>query len=85
MKTIALKMLDYALSLLLSSLWDIIKGAVALQERTDLTGAQKREYVFELAKREAYELGMELSESLIGLGIEAALQLLRAKTKTPSP
>lgn len=77
MKTLAYRLLDTALALLLGALWRIVKTAVAAQEQSGLTGAQKQALVFSQAKAEAQQLGATLSDSLINLGIEAAVQLVR--------
>ena len=77
MKFIAYRLLDSALALLLGALWRIVKTAVAAQEQTDLTGAQKQALVFSQVKIEAQQLGATLSSSLVNLGIEAALQIVR--------
>ena len=79
MKSVALFLLDKALGLLLKELWAFIKESVAIMERSDLTGPQKRFQTGEAALRHAQEAGLALSQSLINLGVEAALQVVRSK------
>ena len=77
MKTIALFFLNRALSLLLGELWLFLKEAVATYERLDLHSAQKRAMVYEEAMNHAKKAGLDIAASLINLGIEAALQVVR--------
>lgn len=79
MKTLALFFLNQALSLLLKELWTFLKTAVALYEQSDLTGPQKRIAIAAEALNRARAAGLGISESLINLGVEAALQVVRAK------
>lgn len=65
MKSVALFLLDKALGLLLKELWAFIKESVATMERSDLNRARAA--------------GLGLSQSLINLGVEAALQVVRSK------
>lgn len=78
-KTIALFLLNRALSLFLGELWLFLKDAVATYERLDLHSAQKRAMVYELAMNHARKAGLDISASLLNLGIEAALQTVRGK------
>lgn len=78
-KTTALFLLDKALGILLKELWTFIKTLVELHENTDLTGAQKRIAIAAEALNRARSAGMQLSSSLINLGVEAALQVVRDK------
>lgn len=80
MKSIAFSLLETAISWLFGAVWRVIKAAVALQEQSELTGAEKRERVFAHVKAEALAMGAVLSDSLINLGIEAAVQLVRRST-----
>lgn len=77
MKSVALFILNQALSLLLGAVWNTLKIAVALHEKTDMPGEQKRTAVFEVATNELKNAGLEFSKSMINLGIEAALQIVR--------
>ncbi len=76
-QTLAYRLLDAAIALLLGSIWRVIKAAVAAQESSTLSGPQKQALVFAQAKAEAMDLGARLSDSLVNLGIEAALQIVR--------
>ncbi len=78
-KTTALFLLDKALGILLKELWAFLKTSVATMESSDLTGTQKRIAIAADALNHARSAGMELSSSLINLGVEAALQVVRAK------
>ena len=77
MKTLALFFLNRALSLFLGELWLFLKEAVATYERLDLHSAQKRAMVYEEAMNHAKKAGLDIAASLINLGIEAALQVVR--------
>lgn len=79
MKSLALFLLNRALSLFLGELWLFLKDAVATYERLDLHSAQKRAMVYEAAMIHARKVGLNLSASLVNLGIEAALQAVRGK------
>lgn len=79
MKSIALFLLNRALSLLLGELWLFLKEAVSIMESTELTGPQKRFQAGEAALHHAQEAGITLGQSLINLGVEAAVQYVRAK------
>lgn len=76
-KTIAYRLLDTALALLLGAIWRIVKSAVSAQEDGELSGAQKQALVFAQIKAELMGIGETLSNSLINLGIEAAVQIVR--------
>jgi hypothetical protein len=77
MKTLALFLLNRALSLFLGELWLFLRETVATYERLDLHPAQKRAMVYELALNHARGAGLSISDSLLNLGIEAALQTVR--------
>ncbi|MER2527918.1 MAG: hypothetical protein ABTR07_08335 [Candidatus Competibacter denitrificans] len=76
-KSLALQSLNVALRLLLGALWTVVKTAVQVMEVSEMSGAEKRERVFAIAQQEAINLGKNFSSSLINLGIEAAVQLLK--------
>ena len=61
-------------------LWASAQTWVALYERKDLTGAEKRARVLNAIQEEFAVLGKALGVSLIGFAIEAALQYVRRKT-----
>lgn len=63
-------------------LWAAAQEWVALYERKDLTGDEKRERVLNAILAEFAALGKELATSLVGFAIEAAVQYLRRR-KTP--
>lgn len=77
LKKLALQALNAALQMLLGTLWRTVKQLVEVHELTDLSGAEKRERVFNSLQQEIKTLGVSLSSSLINLGIESAVQLLR--------
>jgi hypothetical protein len=77
MKTLALFFLNRALSLLLGELWLFLKEAVATYERTDLHPVSKKAAVYESAMNHAKKAGLDIAASLMNLGIEAALQVVR--------
>lgn len=77
MKTIALFLLNRALSLFLGELWLFLRETVATYERLDLHPAQKRAMVYELALNHTGGAGLAISDSMLNLGIEAALQTVR--------
>jgi len=77
MKTLALWLLNRALALFLGELWLFLKEDVATYERLDLHSAQKRAMVYEEAMNHAKKAGLDIAASLINLGIEAALQVVR--------
>ncbi|MFZ1325937.1 MAG: hypothetical protein WAT67_07935 [Candidatus Contendobacter sp.] len=79
MNAIAIRLLDSALALLLGAAWRIVKSAVAVQERQDLTGAQKRARAVEVIATELRMTGRALADSLVNLGIEAAVQIIRKR------
>lgn len=79
MKSVALFLLDKALGILLKELWAFLKESVSIAESTALTGPQKRAKTAEAALRHTQEAGLALSQSLINLGVEAALQVVRSK------
>lgn len=81
MKSIALFLLNRALSLLLGELWAFLQNAVAVYENEAvlLSPEGKRAAIQDLALRHAHNVGAAWSTSLINLGIEAALQITRAK------
>lgn len=79
MKAVALFLLNRALSLFLGELWLFLKDAVAVYERLDLHSAQKRAMVYEAAMSHAQKAGLDISSSLVNLGIEAAIQAVRGK------
>jgi len=81
MKTLALWFLNRALSLFLGELWLFLKEAVATYERLDLHSAQKRAMVYEAAMNHARKSGLDIAASLMNLGIEAALQVVRGKAQ----
>ena len=81
MKILALFFLNRALSLLLGELWLFLKDTVATYERTDLHSAQKRAMVYEAAMSHAQKAGLDISSSLVNLGIEAAIQAVRSKSQ----
>lgn len=78
-KTIALSLLNRAMQMFLGELWAFIKGSVAIYERADLPPAQKRALVAQDAIHHARLAGQQISEALINLGIEAAIQAVRGK------
>lgn len=61
-------------------LWAAAQSWVALYERRDLTGAEKRERVLAALREEFTALGKDLAASLAGFAIEAAVQSLRRRT-----
>jgi hypothetical protein len=81
MKPLALFLLDKALGLLLKELWAFLKNAVAVYENEAvlLSPEGKRSAIQDLAIQHAQNIGAAWSGSLINLGIEAALQHVRAK------
>jgi hypothetical protein len=79
MKAVALFLLNRALTLFLGELWAFLKEAVATYERLDLHSAQKRAMVYEAAMSHAQKAGLDISSSLVNLGIEAAIQAVRGK------
>ncbi len=81
MKTIALFFLNRALALLLGELWLFLKEAVATYERTDLHPVSKKAAVYESALIHARKAGTDIGASLVNLGIEAALQVVRSKSQ----
>jgi len=81
MKTVALFFLNRALALFLGELWLFLKDAVATYERLDLHSAQKRAMVYEAAMNHVRKAGLDISSSLVNLGIEAALQAVRSKSQ----
>lgn len=81
MKTLALFFLNRALTLFLGELWAFLKEAVATYERLDLHPAQKRAMVYQAAMNHARKAGLDISSSLVNLGIEAALQAVRSKSQ----
>lgn len=60
-------------------LWVAAQEWVALYERKDLTGAEKRDRVLAALQEEFAALGKDLATSLVGFAIEAALQSLRRR------
>ena len=80
LKTLGLHSLNVALQLLLGALWRVVKQQAEAYELTDLSGPEKRELVFASLCKEAQVLGIDISRSLINLGIEAAVQWVRAKS-----
>lgn len=78
-KTIALTLINRAMPLLLGELWQFLKDAVAVYSDLSLPGAQKRQAVLADAINHARAAGLAISESLLNLGIEAAVQMVRAK------
>lgn len=78
-KSAALFFLNRAMTLFLGELWQFIKDSVAVYERVDLHSAQKRAIVREDALNHLRMAGQQISESLINLGIEAAVQAVRGK------
>ena len=60
-------------------LWAAAQEWVALYERHDLTGAEKRERVLDALQEQFTILGRELAASLAGFAIEAAVQVLRRR------
>ncbi len=79
-KTIALTLLNRAMPLLIGELWQFIQDSVATYENAGLTGAQKREAVLQDAQAHCLRVGAAISDSLINLGIESAVQLVRSRT-----
>ena len=61
------------------SLWQRAQEWVALYERKDLSGDEKRERVLNAILAESAALGKELATSLVGFAIEAAVQSLRRR------
>jgi hypothetical protein len=80
-KTIALSLLNRALALLMGELWQFIKDTVAVYADTTLTGDQKREAVILDVFAHCHNVGMAISDSLLNLGIEAAVQIVNGKTR----
>ena len=78
-KATALFFLNRAMTLFLGELWQFIKDSVTVYERVDLHSAQKRAIVREDAIHHARLAGQQISEALINLGIEAAIQAVRGK------
>lgn len=60
-------------------LWASAQEWVALYERKDLPGEEKRERVLNAILAEFAALGQDLAASLIGFAIEAAVQYLRRR------
>lgn len=60
-------------------LWRSAQGWVALYERKDLSGAEKRARVLAALQEEFTTLGKTLAASLVGFAIEAALQYVRRR------
>lgn len=60
-------------------LWASAQEWVALYERKDLSGDEKRERVLNAILAESAALGKELATSLVGFAIEAAVQYLRRR------
>lgn len=81
MKTVALWFLNRALSLLLGELWLFLKDTVAVYENAALTGEQKKDAVILDAFMHCKKAGLDISASLLNLGIEAALQAVRGKSQ----
>lgn len=77
MKTLALFLLNRAMSLFLGELWLFLRETVATYERLDLHPAKKRALVYETALNHARKAGTDISTSLLNLGIEAAVQAVR--------
>lgn len=80
MKAVALWFLNRALSLFLGELWLFLKDTVATYEQIYLSPAQKRLMVYDSVMIHAQKAGLDISASLLNLGIEAALQTVRGKT-----
>ena len=80
MKTLALFLLNRAMSLFLGELWLFLRETVATYERLDLHSAQKRAMVYEAAMNHARKAGLDIGAGLMNLGIEAALQIVRGKS-----
>lgn len=59
------------------TLWQRARAWVALYERQDLTGAEKRDQVVAGLTAELQTLGLAVAGSLINLAVEAAVQYLR--------
>ena len=60
-------------------LWASAQSWVALYERRDLTGAEKRARVLAAIQEEFAPLGKDLAASLVHFAIEAAVQYVRRK------
>lgn len=58
-------------------LWDMAQQWVAMYETKDLTGAEKHERVLAMLQEEARVIGLNLTNSLLNLAIEAAVQYVR--------
>ena len=58
-------------------LWAAAQDWVALYERKDLAGAEKRARVLNAIQEEFAAMGKNLAASLVGFAIEAAIQYLR--------
>ena len=80
-KTIGLTLLNRAMPLLLGELWQFLKDAVAIYADQTLPGYQKHQAVFADALNHARAAGLAISDSLLNLGIEAALQIVREKAR----
>lgn len=80
MNAIKLKLLDWTLTTLTGALWPLAQDLVALYERSDLAGPDKRTRVAERLEQEARYLGGAAATALIHLAIEAAVVRLRARS-----
>jgi len=78
-KSAALIALNTAMRLFLGELWAFLKDSVDTYERIELHSAQKRAMVREDALNHLRMAGQQISEALINLGIEAAIQAVRGK------
>lgn len=60
-------------------LWVTAQELVALYERKDMSGKEKRERVLSAILTDFAALGQDLATSLVSFAIEAALQALRRR------
>lgn len=79
-KSIALSLLNRALSILMGELWQFLQDTVAVYMNAALTDHHKREAVIQDAFLHCQKTGQAISASLLNLGIEAAIQIVRDKT-----
>ena len=80
-KSLAFSLLNRALSILLGETWQFIKDSVAKYQQTDLTGEQKRAAVILDAYTHLKNSGLQISASLVNLGIESAVQKFHANNE----
>lgn len=82
MNAIWMGLLNQLMAYLCGQLWDIAKQWVAIyeeDEQSELSGAKKRGRVANMIREEARAIGVNITENLINLAVEAALQYLRRR------